>query len=97
MLIIPAIDLKDGQCVRLRQGLMDDSTVFSDDPVAMATRWVEAGCRRLHLVDLNGAFAGAPVNGEVVTAIAAVVSATWRLSSTTSVPVSAMSSSVPRP
>ncbi|WP_116367935.1 1-(5-phosphoribosyl)-5-[(5-phosphoribosylamino)methylideneamino]imidazole-4-carboxamide isomerase [Parahaliea mediterranea] len=71
MLIIPAIDLKDGQCVRLRQGLMDDSTVFSDDPVAMATRWVEAGCRRLHLVDLNGAFAGTPVNGEVVTAIAA--------------------------
>ena len=71
MLIIPAIDLKDGQCVRLRQGLMDDSTVFSDDPVAMATRWVDAGCRRLHLVDLNGAFAGEPVNGEVVTAIAA--------------------------
>lgn len=70
MLIIPAIDLKDGQCVRLRQGLMDDSTVFSDDPVAMATKWVEAGCRRLHLVDLNGAFAGTPVNGEVVTAIA---------------------------
>ena len=71
MLIIPAIDLKDGQCVRLRQGLMDDCTVFSDDPVAMAARWVEAGCRRLHLVDLNGAFAGEPVNGEVVTAIAA--------------------------
>ena len=71
MLIIPAIDLKDGQCVRLRQGLMEDSTVFSDDPVAMAGRWVEAGCRRLHLVDLNGAFAGAPVNGDVVTAIAA--------------------------
>ena len=71
MLIIPAIDLKDGQCVRLRQGLMDDSTVFSDDPVAMAARWVDAGCRRLHLVDLNGAFAGAPVNGSVVTAIAA--------------------------
>ena len=71
MLIIPAIDLKDGQCVRLRQGLMDDSTVFSDDPVAMATRWVDAGSRRLHLVDLNGAFAGEPVNGEVVTAIAA--------------------------
>ncbi len=71
MLIIPAIDLKDGQCVRLRQGLMEDSTVFSDDPVAMAARWVEAGCRRLHLVDLNGAFAGEPVNGEVVTAIAA--------------------------
>ena len=71
MLIIPAIDLKDGACVRLRQGLMDDSTVFSDDPVAMASRWVDAGCRRLHLVDLNGAFAGEPVNGEVVTAIAA--------------------------
>ena len=71
MLIIPAIDLKDGQCVRLRQGLMEDSTVFSDDPLAMARRWVEAGCRRLHLVDLNGAFEGAPVNGEVVTAIAA--------------------------
>ncbi len=70
MLIIPAIDLKDGQCVRLRQGLMDDSTVFSDDPVAMAKRWVDAGCRRLHLVDLNGAFEGKPVNGEVVTAIA---------------------------
>ncbi|MEH6515721.1 MAG: 1-(5-phosphoribosyl)-5-[(5-phosphoribosylamino)methylideneamino]imidazole-4-carboxamide isomerase [Halioglobus sp.] len=70
MLIIPAIDLKDGQCVRLRQGLMDDSTVFSDDPVAVAKRWVDAGCRRLHLVDLNGAFAGEPVNGDVVTAIA---------------------------
>ena len=71
MLIIPAIDLKDGQCVRLRQGLMEDSTVFSDDPVSTAMRWVDAGCRRLHLVDLNGAFAGTPVNGEVVTAIAA--------------------------
>ena len=70
MLIIPAIDLKDGACVRLRQGLMDDATVFSDDPVAMAAKWVEAGCRRLHLVDLNGAFEGKPVNGEVVTAIA---------------------------
>jgi phosphoribosylformimino-5-aminoimidazole carboxamide ribotide isomerase len=70
MLIIPAIDLKDGECVRLRQGLMDDSTVFSDDPVSVARRWVEAGCRRLHLVDLNGAFAGEPVNGEVVTSIA---------------------------
>ena len=69
MLIIPAIDLKDGECVRLRQGLMDDSTVFSDDPVSVAKRWVDAGCRRLHLVDLNGAFAGEPINGEVVTAI----------------------------
>ena len=70
MLIIPAIDLKDGQCVRLRQGAMEDSTVFSDDPVATAQRWVDAGCRRLHLVDLNGAFAGTPVNGEAVMAIA---------------------------
>lgn len=70
MLIIPAIDLKDGECVRLRQGEMDDSTVFSDDPVATARRWVEAGCRRLHLVDLNGAFAGKPVNADAVTAIA---------------------------
>lgn len=70
MLIIPAIDLKDGECVRLRQGEMDDSTVFSDDPVATAQRWVDAGCRRLHLVDLNGAFAGTPVNGDAVTAIA---------------------------
>ncbi|PID44960.1 MAG: 1-(5-phosphoribosyl)-5-[(5-phosphoribosylamino)methylideneamino]imidazole-4-carboxamide isomerase [Proteobacteria bacterium] len=71
MLLIPAIDLKDGKCVRLRQGLMDDVTVFSDNPVDMATRWVEAGTKRLHLVDLNGAFAGKPVNGEVIKAIAA--------------------------
>ncbi len=70
MLIIPAIDLKDGQCVRLRQGLMDDATVFSDDPVAMAAHWIEKTGRRLHLVDLNGAFEGEPVNGEVVKAIA---------------------------
>lgn len=70
MLIIPAIDLKDGQCVRLKQGVMEDSTVFSDDPVSMAARWVDAGARRLHLVDLNGAFDGRPVNGEIVTAIA---------------------------
>ncbi len=70
MLIIPAIDLKDGQCVRLRQGLMDDSTVYGSDPVSMAQRWVDAGARRLHLVDLNGAFAGEPVNGAAVTAIA---------------------------
>jgi phosphoribosylformimino-5-aminoimidazole carboxamide ribotide isomerase len=70
MLVIPAIDLKDGLCVRLKQGVMDDSTVFSDDPVAMARRWVSEGCRRLHLVDLNGAFEGKPVNGDVVKAIA---------------------------
>jgi phosphoribosylformimino-5-aminoimidazole carboxamide ribotide isomerase len=70
VLLIPAIDLKDGRCVRLRQGRMDDDTVFSDNPVEMATRWVEAGGRRLHLVDLNGAFAGEPVNGAVIRAIA---------------------------
>jgi phosphoribosylformimino-5-aminoimidazole carboxamide ribotide isomerase len=70
VLIIPAIDLKDGECVRLRQGRMDDSTVFSSSPLETAARWVDAGARRLHLVDLNGAFAGEPVNGEVVTAIA---------------------------
>ena len=71
MLLIPAIDLKDGKCVRLRQGRMDDETVFSDDPVEMARRWVDAGARRLHLVDLNGAFAGEPVNGDAIRAIAA--------------------------
>jgi len=70
MLLIPAIDLKDGQCVRLRQGRMEDDTVFSDDPVAVARHWVERGARRLHLVDLNGAFAGEPVNGAIVKAIA---------------------------
>ncbi|MGB5062877.1 MAG: 1-(5-phosphoribosyl)-5-[(5-phosphoribosylamino)methylideneamino]imidazole-4-carboxamide isomerase [Candidatus Competibacter sp.] len=70
MLLIPAIDLKDGKCVRLRQGRMEDSTIFSDDPVAMAGRWVEAGARRLHLVDLNGAFAGQPVNAQVIGQIA---------------------------
>jgi phosphoribosylformimino-5-aminoimidazole carboxamide ribotide isomerase len=70
MLVIPAIDLKDGQCVRLRQGRMEDSTVFSDNPVQMAGQWMKQGARRLHIVDLNGAFAGTPVNGEFVTAIA---------------------------
>ncbi|MFP3872968.1 MAG: 1-(5-phosphoribosyl)-5-[(5-phosphoribosylamino)methylideneamino]imidazole-4-carboxamide isomerase [Thiohalophilus sp.] len=70
MLLIPAIDLKDGKCVRLRQGKMDDETIFSDDPVSVAARWVEAGARRLHIVDLNGAFAGKPVNADVVHAIA---------------------------
>lgn len=70
MLIIPAIDLKDGACVRLKQGRMEDDTVFSDDPVGVAAQWVEQGARRLHLVDLNGAFAGEPVNGEIVQAIA---------------------------
>ena len=66
MILIPAIDLKQGQCVRLRQGRMEDSTVFSDDPVAMAGKWVAQGCRRLHLVDLDGAFEGKPVNADVI-------------------------------
>jgi len=70
MLLIPAIDLKDGKCVRLRQGKMDDETIFSDDPVEVAARWVDAGARRLHLVDLNGAFAGKPVNADVIHKIA---------------------------
>ena len=70
MLIIPAIDLKDGKCVRLRQGRMEDETIFSDDPVAVAAQWVEQGARRLHIVDLNGAFAGEPVNAGVVHEIA---------------------------
>jgi len=70
MLVIPAIDLKDGQCVRLKQGRMEDSTVFSDAPEEMAAQWKEKGARRLHLVDLNGAFAGEPVNGAIVEAIA---------------------------
>ncbi|WP_435103158.1 1-(5-phosphoribosyl)-5-[(5-phosphoribosylamino)methylideneamino]imidazole-4-carboxamide isomerase [Arhodomonas sp. AD133] len=70
MLLIPAIDLKDGKCVRLRQGRMDDETVFSDDPVAMAGRWIEAGARRIHLVDLNGAVAGFPVNADIIGRIA---------------------------
>ncbi len=68
MLLLPAIDLKDGQCVRLRQGRMEDTTVFSDSPVDTATRWVEEGAQRLHLVDLNGAFI--PVNNSAVEAIA---------------------------
>jgi phosphoribosylformimino-5-aminoimidazole carboxamide ribotide isomerase len=69
MLLIPAIDLKEGRCVRLRQGRMEDETVFSEDPVAVAGRWVEAGARRLHVVDLDGAFAGQPRNARVVHAI----------------------------
>ena len=71
MLIIPAIDLKNGTCVRLRQGCMDDATVYSDDPVATASRWVEAGAERLHVVDLDGAFAGKPENREAVASILA--------------------------
>ncbi len=66
MLLIPAIDLKDGHCVRLQQGDMDLATVFSEDPAAMARHWLERGARRLHLVDLNGAFAGKPKNDAAV-------------------------------
>ncbi len=69
MLIIPAIDLKDGQCVRLKQGEMDSATVFSANPSEMAEKWLAAGARRLHLVDLNGAFAGKPVNEKAIKAI----------------------------
>ena len=69
MLLIPAIDLKDGQCVRLEQGDMNASTTFGLDPAAMARRWLDAGARRLHLVDLNGAFAGKPVNEGAIKAI----------------------------
>jgi phosphoribosylformimino-5-aminoimidazole carboxamide ribotide isomerase len=69
MLLIPAIDLKDGHCVRLQQGDMNSSTTFGEDPAAMARRWLDAGARRLHLVDLNGAFAGRPVNEAAVKAI----------------------------
>jgi len=69
MLLIPAIDLKDGRCVRLQQGDMQASTTFGEDPAAMARRWLDAGARRLHLVDLNGAFAGKPVNEGAVKAI----------------------------
>ena len=69
MLLIPAIDLKDGHCVRLKQGDMDQSTTFGEDPAAMARRWVDAGARRLHLVDLNGAFAGKPKNFAAIKAI----------------------------
>lgn len=69
MLLIPAIDLKEGRCVRLRQGDLDDVTVFSEDPAAMASQWLEQGARRLHLVDLNGAVAGKPKNEVAIKSI----------------------------
>jgi phosphoribosylformimino-5-aminoimidazole carboxamide ribotide isomerase len=75
MLLIPAIDLKDGRCVRLRQGDMKNETVFSEDPVGMARHWVEQGARRLHIVDLNGARSGRPVNEPIVRKIIAAVGA----------------------
>jgi len=66
MLLIPAIDLKEGKCVRLRQGRMDDETVYSNNPIEVAERWVKAGAKRLHIVDLDGAVAGAPVNAQII-------------------------------
>ncbi len=66
MLLIPAIDLKEGRCVRLKQGLMDQATVFSDNPAETALHWFKQGARRLHLVDLDGAFAGKPKNLEAI-------------------------------
>jgi len=73
MILYPAIDLKDGQCVRLLRGEMDSATVFGDDPAAQAARFADAGCRWLHIVDLNGAFAGRPVNAAAVEAVLARV------------------------
>jgi phosphoribosylformimino-5-aminoimidazole carboxamide ribotide isomerase len=73
VLIIPAIDLKDGRCVRLKQGDMNTATVFSDDPVAMAKHWAAQGARRLHIVDLNGAVAGRPKNEKVIREMIAAV------------------------
>jgi len=66
MLIIPAIDIKNGKCVRLKQGQMDQETIYSDDPVVMADKWVKAGARRLHIVDLDGAVKGTPSNADVI-------------------------------
>jgi phosphoribosylformimino-5-aminoimidazole carboxamide ribotide isomerase len=74
MQLVPAIDLKNGQCVRLRQGRIDDVTVFSDDPVGVARRWADEGAQRLHVVDLDGAFKGQPVNLKVVEQIAQAIS-----------------------
>ncbi|HYG54791.1 MAG TPA: 1-(5-phosphoribosyl)-5-[(5-phosphoribosylamino)methylideneamino]imidazole-4-carboxamide isomerase [Burkholderiales bacterium] len=73
MLIIPAIDLKDGRCVRLKQGDMSTATVFSEDPVAMAKHWAAQGAKRLHIVDLNGAIAGRPKNEKVIRDIVAAL------------------------
>src|SRR5436190_10888157 len=73
MLVIPAIDLKDGHCVRLQQGDMNAATVFSEDPAAMARHWREQGAFRIHIVDLNGAFAGKPVNEAAIKAIVEAV------------------------
>ena len=73
MLIIPAIDLKDGKCVQLQQGLMDKSTIFSENPAEMARKWIDEGAKRLHLVDLNGAFSGKPINEAAIRSIVSEV------------------------
>ena len=73
MLVIPAIDLKDGHCVRLQQGNMDAATVFSENPGAMARHWRDLGAKRVHIVDLNGAFAGRPINEAAIKAIVEAV------------------------
>lgn len=73
MILYPAIDLKDGQCVRLLRGEMEEATVFNDDPAAQARAFQDAGCEWIHLVDLNGAFAGEPVNGAAVEAILSAI------------------------
>ena len=87
MLLIPAIDLKDGHCVRLKQGDMDQATVFSDDPGEMARHWLMQGARRLHLVDLNGAFAGKPKNEPAVKAIIKAVREFAMLNGVEEIPV----------
>ena len=75
MLLIPAIDVKDGRCVRLKQGNLDDETVFSEDPAAVARHWIKLGAERIHLVDLNGAVAGKPQNAAAIKAIVEAVGA----------------------
>jgi phosphoribosylformimino-5-aminoimidazole carboxamide ribotide isomerase len=79
MLVIPAIDLKDGHCVRLQQGDMQAATVFSEDPAQMARHWQKQGATRMHLVDLNGAFAGKPVNERAIKAIVDAIGSEVRL------------------
>ena len=87
MLLIPAIDLKDGHCVRLKQGDMELATVFSEEPAAMALHWLKQGARRLHLVDLNGAFAGKPKNEAAVKSILQVVQEFARANGIDAIPV----------
>src|SRR5262249_4202277 len=73
MLIIPAIDLKDGKCVRLKQGVFKDANVFAEDPGVMAAQWLKQGARRLHVVDLNGAAAGKPKNESAIKGIVSAI------------------------